>query len=639
MTIKIVAIKQPVWNRIMNRIAQLTLIIALSFSQHVLATDLSVADVENKISVKQSEFDNYNSTLEAQIASAASMESELASLRKNAMLADADRQSALIVMNVQYEKVIDDPELDISPVLENYAKTVRTHKAIKGSITDKYNQWQGELQELEKMQISKHSLLNTIEGLKEQLNSARIDRLYQEFNRQEAIVVSHNITCDRDETFGKCSDRGKSLAKQKASKRFLDSVYVGLSESAEAEKRRQSSDASVQILRSEVADSSFSGQGNFNVKMNLQLQGNLKRSQGCELLGLDRRYCVNFKANDNIQMVAMSSLPMATDESVMYELTVRSNVFDDEVFIDGVSYGSTRLQVMLPSGEHILEVVKRGFESSRQIVTLSESKTFKVDLERSQFDFSKGERIQDILAGDILGPNLVVIPAGSFRMGDITGGGLDNERPVKTQELSQSFGISETEISVRAFGIFVNSTSYVTDAEKQKGCAAYEDGQAMWEDNRNWRSPGFVQNEDNPVVCVSMQDAKAYVEWISLASSQAYKLPSEARWEYAARAGKESDYWWGEGVGSDNANCGWCGSQWSNVSTSAVGSFERNDFGLFDTVGNVWEWTTSNQAESNSVVRGGAWNFAPSLARVSTRMELDSSFRSNYIGFRVVREQ
>lgn len=639
MTIKIVAFKQPVWNRIMNRIAQFSIIIALSFSHNLLAADLSVAEVENKISVKQSEYDNYNSSLEAQIANAASLERELSNLRQNATLADADRQSALIEMNLQYEKVIDDPELNISPTIETYAKAVRTHKAIKDAITDKYNQWQNELQEVEQMQISKHSLLNTIEGLKEQLNSARIDRLYQEFNRQEAIVVSHNIACDKDETLAKCINRGKSLAKQKASKRFLDSVYAGLSESDEAEKRRPTSDASVQVLRSEVADSNFSGQGNFNVKMNLELQGNLKRSEGCELLGLDRRYCVNFKGNENAKVTKVKASPMATDESVMYELTVRSNVFDDEVFIDGVSYGSTKLQVMLPSGEHDIEVVKRGYESSRQKVSLSESQTLKVELDRSQYTFSKGERIQDILAGDIPGPDLVVIPAGSFRMGDITGVGLENERPVQTQELRQSFGISETEISVKAFETFVNSTSYVTDAEKQKGCAAYEDGQAVWKEDRNWRAPGFNQNENNPVVCVSMRDAKAYVEWISQASNQAYKLPTETRWEYAARAGKETDYWWGEGVSTDNANCGWCGSQWSNVSTAPVGSFERNDFGLFDTVGNVWEWTTSKQSDGTAVVRGGAWNFAPRLARASTRMELDSSFRSNYIGFRVVREQ
>jgi formylglycine-generating enzyme required for sulfatase activity len=623
----------------MNRITQFTLIIALSFSQNILAAVLSVADVENKISVKQSEYDNYNSSLEARIANAASLENELGELRQNATLADAGRRSSLIEMNLQYEKVIDDPELDISPVIVTYAKAVRTHKAIKDAITNKYNQWQGELQDVEQMQVSKHSLLNTIESLKEQLNSTRIDRLYQEFNRQEAIVVSHNIACDKDETLGKCSDRGKTLAKQKASKRFLDSVYSGLSESVEVEKRRQTSDASVQVLRSEVADSNFSGQGNFNIKMNLELQGNLKRSEGCELLGLDRRYCVNFKTSDNVQISSLKASSMANDESLMYELTLRSNVFDDEVFINGMSYGSTKLQVMLPSGEHDLKVVKRGYEASRQKISLSEPKTLKVELNRSQYTFTKGERIQDILEGDILGPDLVVVPAGSYRMGDITGLGLDNERPVLTQDLKQSFGISETEINVKAFGIFVNATNYVTEAEKQKGCAAYDEGQAVWRDDRNWRTPGFVQNDNSPVVCVSMQDAKAYVDWISQASNQAYKLPSEARWEYAARAGKETDYWWGEAVGSDNSNCGWSGSQWSNVSTSPVGSFERNDFGLFDTVGNVWEWTTSNQAEGNSVVRGGAWNFAPRLARVSTRMELDSSFRSNYIGFRVVREQ
>jgi hypothetical protein len=142
MTIKIVAVKQPFLNPIMNRIAQFTLIIALSFSQNILAADLSVADVENQISVKQSEFDNYNSSLEAQIANAAGLERDLSDLRENAMLADADRQSSLIEMNLQYEKVIDDPELDISPVIATYAKSVRTHKAIKDAITDKYNQWQ-----------------------------------------------------------------------------------------------------------------------------------------------------------------------------------------------------------------------------------------------------------------------------------------------------------------------------------------------------------------------------------------------------------------------------------------------------------------------------------------------------------------
>ena len=114
--------------------------------------------------------------------------------------------------------------------------------------------------------------------------------------------------------------------------------------------------------------------------------------------------------------------------------------------------------------------------------------------------------------------------------------------------------------------------------------------------------------------------------------------PTEGEWEYAARAGTESDFWWGNMIGSNNANCGWCGSEWSNKSASPVAAFKRNPFGLYDVTGNVWEWSDTG-SDVVSVVRGGAWNFAPSLARVSTRLEIASDFRSNYIGFRIARDR
>lgn len=622
----------------MNQIAQLTCIVALSFCNFVFAGDLSVAEIEQKITAKQSEYDNYNKNLESEIGAANVLEKELGELRKNVILADAERQAALVVMNTQYEKMVDNPELDISKSRDNYGNSVRNHKRIKDAITDKYNAWQSKLLDVDNMQVSKHSLLNKIEGLKEQLNGARIDRLYREFNRQEAVEVSNKIACDKDETISKCTERGKSLAKQKASKRFLDALYSGLSESAEAQARRQSSDVNVQVVRTEVLDSNFSGQGNFNVKMNLQLQGNLKRTEGCALLGLDRRYCLGNVSKETALVVERPQV-IESDGSVMYELTVRSNVFDDEVFIDGVSYGSTKLQIMLPAGEHNIEIVKRGYEPYRQNIIVKEQITLKAELQRAKYAFSKGEKIQDMLESDIAGPELVVVPAGSFRMGDISGKGLSNERPVETKEIRHSFGMGETEITVKAFEQFVQSTNFVTEAEKDKGCASYSEGEALWERNRNWRSPGFPQTDKSPVVCVSLQDARAFVAWMSKASNQVYKLPTEEQWEYAARGGKETDFWWGEGVGTDNANCGWCGSQWSNVSSSPVGTFERNNFGLFDTVGNVWEWTSNSFDANSGVVRGGAWNFAPRLARVSTRMELEPNFRANYIGFRVVREQ
>jgi len=105
------------------------------------------------------------------------------------------------------------------------------------------------------------------------------------------------------------------------------------------------------------------------------------------------------------------------------------------------------------------------------------------------------------------------------------------------------------------------------------------------------------------------------------------------------RAGTETEYPWDNEIGKNLSNCGWCGSEWSNKRTAPIGSFSANAFGLCDTVGNVWEWTSSTGNKKDAVVREGAWNFAPSLARASTRLILAPDFRANYIGFRLMSER
>ena len=148
---------------------------------------------------------------------------------------------------------------------------------------------------------------------------------------------------------------------------------------------------------------------------------------------------------------------------------------------------------------------------------------------------------------------------------------------------------------------------------------------------------------------VSWHDATAYAEWLSQRTGETYRLPTEAEWEYAARAGTDTEYWWGNDIGSNNANCNGCGS-WYGKETAPVGSFAANPFGLYDTAGNVWEWTCSEYTEkyndkekqcstsaSRFVVRGGSWFDAPG--------GLGSAFRNwdgpiahgvNY-GFRLAR--
>jgi formylglycine-generating enzyme required for sulfatase activity len=151
--------------------------------------------------------------------------------------------------------------------------------------------------------------------------------------------------------------------------------------------------------------------------------------------------------------------------------------------------------------------------------------------------------------------------------------------------------------------------------------------------------PSWGRHGDHPVVNVSWNDAQAYVRWLSGQTHRTYRLLTEAEWEYAARAGTTTAYYWGDDVGSNHANCAACGSQWDNRSTSPVGSFAPNRFGLYDMAGNVWQWVQDcdDSACSVRVLRGGSWDLNPEGLRSAGRHYKLPSFRSYDVGFRVAR--
>jgi len=157
-----------------------------------------------------------------------------------------------------------------------------------------------------------------------------------------------------------------------------------------------------------------------------------------------------------------------------------------------------------------------------------------------------------------------------------------------------------------------------------------------------------------PVINVSWDDAQAYVVWLSKKTGKKYRLLSEAEWEYAARAGTTTRYPWGDEPGSNRANFYGSGSQWSGKQTAPVGSFEPNAFGLYDMIGNVWEWVQDCHAERYSesirdgsafetqncglrVVRGGSWGNGPEFARVANRSRSEPTVRGINHGFRLAR--
>lgn len=157
------------------------------------------------------------------------------------------------------------------------------------------------------------------------------------------------------------------------------------------------------------------------------------------------------------------------------------------------------------------------------------------------------------------------------------------------------------------------------------------------------------------MINVTWDDAKRYVAWLSHMTGKEYRLLSEAEYEYAARAGTETAYPWGNEIGKSNADCDRCGSEWDNRQPAPVGSFASNQFGLYDMVGNVWQWLEDclhgdyQGAPMNGsawieggnckrhVVRGGSWLNAPALLRSAFRGSISADYRVNAIGFRIAR--
>lgn len=227
-------------------------------------------------------------------------------------------------------------------------------------------------------------------------------------------------------------------------------------------------------------------------------------------------------------------------------------------------------------------------------------------------------------------PQLVVIPAGSFTMG--SNSGSESEQPLTSVTISQPIAIGVYEVTFDEWGTCI----------LEGGCSTrpYSEG---W--GRGTR----------PVMNVSWEDTQQYLDWLSDKTGEVYRLPSEAEWEYAARAQTSTDYFWGNDVGSLRANCDGCGSEWDNEQTAPAGSFPPNNFGLYEVHGNVNEWVQDcwydNHAGASGdgaareyggctdrVYKGGSWySYADSL-RVSNRSSQPSSEIRSWTGFRVVRE-
>ena len=303
-------------------------------------------------------------------------------------------------------------------------------------------------------------------------------------------------------------------------------------------------------------------------------------------------------------------------------------------------------------------------------------------------------------------PVMVVVPAGTGFVGStVDEARLENmpmmgpndisawERPKHEVTIPAAFAMGKYEVTRSQFAYFIANSGY----RPLPNCSSSADGEENSAQAYSWDNPGFAQGDNHPVVCVSWTDAQAYADWLSQHTGQAYRLPSEAEWEYAARAGSETARFWGDGLAeacmySNSADethlKAYAGRTFLDthvaaggkppaglaqavpcndefVETAPVGTFQPNAFDLHDMLGNVWEWvedcfhssyqnapvdgTTWADRESCDrapeysselvrVFRGGAFSYPPYGLRSARRGKGGVDRRLWNMGFRLVRE-
>lgn len=288
-----------------------------------------------------------------------------------------------------------------------------------------------------------------------------------------------------------------------------------------------------------------------------------------------------------------------------------------------------------------------------------------------------GQRFTDALDGGARGPTMVVVPHGGFRMGASSAEteADDAERPQRYVRFDRGFAMARTEITVAQFRRFVDSSGYVSRAVRRGHSLVYDErsGAFVRSSGVDWRHDyrGRLAADTLPVVHVSPKDAEAYARWLSERSGQRYRLPSEAEFEYALRAGSTRRYRWGDGAPAPasgnfagerdrspggrtwgNAFAGYGDGHWGPAPT---GIFPANAFGLHDMDGNVSEWVadcwhdgyrrapTKGEAWVNPgcrvrVLRGGAWSSSPAHTRSAWRSFVENDVTNARTGFRVVRD-
>ncbi|MZI95267.1 PEGA domain-containing protein [Vibrio sp. CAIM 722] len=358
------------------------LLLALSpiwVSASVYANDVKsvdpVASIDTKLTTKQSDIDAISSDYDTEAAKLQKLKNEQATLEREGEELVAKQKRAKSALDKQYSHLLDDPETDLVSFQKNYQEA---WAAVKQNQTDQLNKKQEITEsemELAQLKQKRARLKTEYANLQESRIEARVKRLETELRQTSAIETSYKTTCSTTMTLGECASQGRHLTKQKAVKTFREQLLNGLTESSIAQQNVNGVELNITVQETQILRSGFEGSSDYYTQMKAQLQAKPEPVAACKLLNVSARYCLQG-----------SNTKQKRTDKTWATVTVRSDQYNDAVTINGINYGSTPVEIVLPTGRHQVTVAKEGYETYNRVITINGNDTVWVKLRPNKED-------------------------------------------------------------------------------------------------------------------------------------------------------------------------------------------------------------------------------------------------------------
>jgi len=373
-----------------------------------LAAGQQVDELQAAIEAKRAEAATLGQGLDQQRQAAEALKVELAQLQAMSNELERAKTEALEAMDAQYQRIIDDPGLDLAETQAAYRAAVAAQRRHEAAVEGKAREVASQQQQIDQANQDAEAANRQLAQLRRDLQAARVGRLQRELSLTDSIALTNVIACEGNETIAGCIARAEQEARDAAVRAFVDRLFASATESDLIAKQRDGIATDASLVDVRIDKSGFRGQGDYVVELTAEVSNSVSQQQACRLLSLDEERCPTGEAvaasataapaaADSGEQAAVprvspspadtvAAAPDATQADARtadrgpYMLTVRSNVYYDEVFIDGVAYGSTRVDVMLPAGDYDIEVRKPGHTSYTERVRLDRASTVIAEL-------------------------------------------------------------------------------------------------------------------------------------------------------------------------------------------------------------------------------------------------------------------